>query len=84
MGERARQLLLDLDELRAVDVVLPVEDTGPLRLSVVARPNKPLAELLAHLGLELPRLSKTVENVVPKSDLRKSREPGIQYSQSPA
>ena len=66
LGDCARQLLLELDELRSMDVVLPTNQAGPLRLRVVAQPDKPLAELLAHLGLELPRLPKMIENVVPK------------------
>lgn len=66
LGDCARQLLLELDQLRSMDVVLPTKETGEVRLRVVARPEKTLAELLAHLGLELPRLPKRIENVVPK------------------
>ena len=68
LGDCARQLLLELDELRSMDVVLPTKEAGELRLRVVAHPEKPLAELLAQLGLELPRLPKKIENVVPKID----------------
>ena len=53
LGDCARQLLLELDELRSLDVVLPTKEAGEVRLRVVARPEKLLAELLAHLGLEL-------------------------------
>jgi transposase len=66
MGDCARQLLLELDELRSMDVILPTAEAGPVRLRVVAKPEKPLAQLLAHLGLELPRAPKIVENVVQK------------------
>jgi transposase len=69
LGDCARQLLLELDELRSMDVVLPTKAAGPLRLRLVARPEKPLAQLLAHLGLDLPRLPKRIENVVPKTGL---------------
>jgi transposase len=67
LGDCARQLLLELDELRSMDVMLPTRPSGEIRLRVVARPEKPLAQLLAHLGLELPNAPKILENVVPKS-----------------
>ena len=66
LGDCARQLLLELDELRSMDVILPTAEAGPVRLRVVAKPEKTLAQLLAHLGLELPRAPKIVENVVQK------------------
>jgi len=62
LGNCARQLLKELDELRSLDVILPT-DTVELRLRVVARPEKELAQLLAHLGLELPQRPKLVEKV---------------------
>ncbi len=65
LGTCARQLLLELDELRSMDVVLPTRDSGEVRMRTVARPEKPLAELLAHLGLDLPETPKTLGNVVP-------------------
>jgi transposase len=67
IGDCARQLLLELDELHSLDVVLPTATAGEVRLRMVARPEKPLANLLAHLGLELPHTPKIVENVVPKN-----------------
>jgi hypothetical protein len=67
MGDCARQLLLELDQLHSLDVVLPTATTGEVRLRLVARPEKPLANLLAHLDLELPRAPKIIENVVPKN-----------------
>lgn len=67
LGDCARQLLKELDELHCMDVVLPTEEAGEVRLRVVARPEKPLAELLARLGLNLPNLPKTVANVVQKN-----------------
>jgi hypothetical protein len=66
LGTCARQLLLELDELRSVDVVLPVAEGPELRLRMVVKPEKPLAFLLAKLGLALPKGSKKVENVVEK------------------
>ena len=67
LGTCARQLLLELDELRSLDVVLPTREAGEIRLRVVARPDKPLAELLAHLGFELPAAPRILANVVPKT-----------------
>ena len=67
LGDCARQLLKELDELRSMDVVLPTDGAGEIRLRVVARPEKPLAQLLAHLGLPLPNLPKMAANVVQKN-----------------
>ena len=70
LGDCARQLLLELDELRSLDVVLPTVEGPEVRLRVVARPEKLLAQLLAHLGLELPctpKLGEQLGNVVPKN-----------------
>jgi hypothetical protein len=67
LGDCARQLLLELDELRSMDVVLPTRPAGEIRLRVVARPEKALAQLLAHMQLDLPRTPKILENVVPKT-----------------
>jgi transposase len=67
LGTCARQLLHELDQLHSMDVVLPTRDGARVRLRVVARPEKPLAELLAHLGLALPNAPKILANVVPKT-----------------
>ena len=66
LGSCARQLLLELDELRSMDVVLPTREAGDVRLRVVAKPEKALAQLLIRLGIELPNVPKVIENVVPK------------------
>jgi len=66
LGSCARQLLLELDELRSMDVVLPTQEAGDVRLRVVAKPEKALAQLLIRLGIELPNMPKVVGNVVPK------------------
>lgn len=55
-----------------MDVVLPVKTQGEaeatdLRLRVVARPDRPVAELLHRLDLHLPSTPKIVQNVVPKT-----------------
>jgi hypothetical protein len=83
MGDCARQLLLELDELRSLDVVLPTVEGPEMRLRVVARPEPLLAQLLAHLGLELPRTPKVVEqlaNVVPKNGPSKTQTVANQRS----
>ena len=74
LGDCARQLIKEVATVRSMDVVLaarPAPESEPveLRLRVVARPDKMVAELLAHLGLELPRSPKIVQNVVPQNAL---------------
>jgi transposase len=74
LGDCARQLLKEVSTVRSLDVVLPVretesQETREVRLRVVARPDRPVAELLVRLGLELPIAPKLVQNVVEKSSL---------------
>jgi hypothetical protein len=65
LGECARQLLLELEELRSLDIVMPVRTVEAtvtiVRLRIVSRPEPSLAQLLARLGLELPQRPKIVE-----------------------
>lgn len=72
LGTCARQLLHELDQLHSMDVVLPTRDGAQVRLRVVARPEKPLANLLAHLGLELPHTPQILAQVVPKTGPEKT------------
>lgn len=67
LGSCARQLLLEMDELRSMDVVVPTKEAGEIRVRVVSKPEKPLAMLLDRLGLELPNVPKILANVVPKT-----------------
>jgi len=72
LGDCARELLKHIATVRSMDVVLPVKEadsqqTRELRLRVVARPDRPVAELLVRLGLDLPSAPKTVQNVVEKN-----------------
>lgn len=72
LGDCARQLIKEVATVRSLDVVLPVKqpqsDTAQdLRLRVVARPDRPVAELLHRLGLQLPTAPKYVQNVVEKN-----------------
>jgi hypothetical protein len=74
LGNCARQLLKEVSTVRSMDVVLPVkesasQETRELRLRVVARPDRAVAELLVRLGLELPTAPKAVQNVVEKTGL---------------
>jgi transposase len=72
LGNCSRQLLQEVATVRSMDVVLPIkpndsQETREVRLRVVARPDRPVAELLIRLGLELPSVPKLVQNVVEKN-----------------
>ena len=72
LGNCARQLVKEVATVRSMDVVLPVRDassqeTRQVRLRVVARPDRAVAELLVLLGLELPSAPKQVQKVVEKN-----------------
>lgn len=72
LGNCARQLVKEVATVRSLDVVLPVrepasQETREVCLRVVARPDRPVAELLVRLGLELPGAPKWVQNVVEKN-----------------
>lgn len=72
LGNCARQLVKEVATVRSMDVVLPVrepssDETREVRLRVVARPDRAVAELLVRLGLELPGAPKLVQNVVEKN-----------------
>lgn len=74
LGTCARQLLLEVATVHSLDVVLPTrpapgEPPVDLRLRVVARPEREVAELLHRLGVELPAIPKIVQNVVEKTGL---------------
>jgi transposase len=66
LGDCSRQLIKEIATIKSMDVVLPVKEGPELRLRVVARPDRQVSELLAHLGLQLPAAPKIIENVVPK------------------
>lgn len=72
LGNCARQLVKEVATVRSMDVVLPIRDESagqarPLKLRLVARPDRPVAELLVRLGLELPSAPNFVQNVVEKN-----------------
>lgn len=57
LGTCARQLVREIGTVRSLDVVVPVrreEDEVEVRLRVVAKPERRVAELLTALGLQLP------------------------------
>lgn len=67
LGTCARQFLLEMDNVHAMDVLLPTDAGTTIRLRTVSKPEKPLAVLLAKLGLNLPQTPKRLENVVQKN-----------------
>ena len=69
LGSCARQLIKQMAGIKSVDVIVPVQRASvatELRLRVVTTPEPATAQLLAHLGLRLPKGSREVGNVVPK------------------
>jgi transposase len=69
LGSCARQLVKQVAGIKSVDVIVPVrraEIATELRLRVVTTPEPATAQLLAHLGLRLPKGSREISNVVPK------------------
>ncbi len=74
LGNCARQLLKEVSTVRSLDVVLPIRPSAndpvrEIRLRIVSRPDPPVAELLARLGLDLPNAPKIVQNVVDKNGI---------------
>ena len=70
LGSCARQLIKQIAGIKSVDVLVPIKRGGvpaELRLRVVATPEPATAQLLAHLGLRLPRGTREIANVVPKN-----------------
>lgn len=66
LGTCARQILKEVATVRSMDVILTVKDRGEVRLRVVAKPDRPVAELLQRLGVFLPHTPQIVQNVVAK------------------
>ena len=64
LGHCARQVIEQTGTIHSTDVVLPVKDKADVRLRLVAKPEKLAADLLAHMGLQLPTRPKTIQNVV--------------------
>jgi transposase len=58
LGSSPRTVLEEMHRLQSVDVVLPLAAGGELLLRCVVRPDKDQADILARLGLNLPRRLK--------------------------
>lgn len=72
LGSRAGKLVEAFKTIRSMDVIVPVkrgERVLDLRLRTVAKPDKDVEILLAHLGLQLPKGTRIVQNVVEKNGL---------------
>jgi len=54
LGITARKALASLATIKTGDIILPLLDGREIRLRRVSRPDRPQAELLARLGLDLP------------------------------
>jgi len=70
LGTCARQLIKQVAGIKSVDIILPVKRGNvctELRLRVVTTPEPATAQLLAHLGLRLPKGARTICDVVPKT-----------------
>jgi transposase len=55
LGTHPRTLLKELEALKAVDVLLHTQEGQEIRLSCIAEPEPPLADLLARLGKVPPK-----------------------------
>jgi len=70
LGSCARKLVAQIGSITSMDVVIPVKRESTLteiRIRTVARPDRPVAELLARLGLDLPSRNRVLgQDVVPK------------------
>lgn len=64
LGSSPAKLLEEFQEIRSMDVVLPIKDHGLARLRLVAKPDNHIRVLLQKLGLKIPNRPKSVENVV--------------------
>ena len=72
LGNCARQRLKEVATVRSLDVGLPIKEsasdqTRAVRLRVVARPDRPVAERLVRLGLDLPSAPQLVQKAVEKN-----------------
>jgi len=69
LGSCPRQVLHELDSLRSMDVVTPLQAGRKARLRMVGKPERLCAELLKKMDLKLPVRPKLVQNVVQKNAL---------------
>jgi hypothetical protein len=72
LGTCARTLVKAIATIKSMDLIMPIRRGSEhlsLRLRLVAKPENEVAQLLAHLGLQLPLRPKLIENVVPKTGI---------------
>lgn len=67
LGTCARQFLLECDQLKMMDVVLPTAFGADIHLRIVARPDEHLQQLLARMNIELPLAPKITQGGPPPS-----------------
>lgn len=70
LGTCARQLIKPVATIKGAEIVVPLKRGAvqpELRLQVNSTPEPATAQVLAHLGLRLPKASRVVTNVVPKT-----------------
>ena len=65
LGTAPRKLIVELRELKSLDVLLPTREKT-IRLRMVATPEKHLKVLLQRMKLIIPNRPKVIENVVEK------------------
>ena len=68
LGSSPRTVLEELHRLQSVDVVLPLKAGGELLLRCVVRPDNAQADILARLGLNLPKRLKPPPKEEPQED----------------
>lgn len=64
LGNSPAKLLREFQEIRSMDIVMPVKDHNPIRLRIVAKPDDHVRVLLQRLEIKIPNRTKIVENVV--------------------
>jgi transposase len=76
LGTCARKLVAQIGSITSMDVVVPIKRESTMtemRIRTVARPDRPVAELLAQLGIDLPTRNRILDpNVVPKTTHQKT------------
>ncbi len=63
LGTCARKLIAEISTIKSMDVVVPVrrgDEPAEIRVRTVSKPERPVAELLTRLELELPRINQII------------------------
>lgn len=81
LGTCARKLVDEFSTIHSMEVVVPVKRESvqtEVRVRTVARPERRVAELLKHLGIDLPKRNRVFDpNVVPKTKPENEKAPII-------